>query len=170
VGYAIFRLQNVYGEGQSLNNPYTGILSIFSTRIRRGLEVPLFEDGLESRDFVHVEDVADAIIRGVTSSKAVNEVLNVGSGVATSVCDVALGLSEALGRHTRTVVTGEYRIGDIRHNFADISVARDRLGFVPRIDLKEGLKKLSSWVMTKPLPEDRLDEANRELKERRLMG
>ena len=85
IGYAILRLQNVYGERQSLNNPYTGILSIFSTKIRRGSELPLFEDGEESRDFVHVEDVTDALLAAVVVDKAANTAVNVGSGIATSV-------------------------------------------------------------------------------------
>ena len=170
IGYTIFRLQNVYGEGQSLKNPYTGILSIFSTRIRRRLEVPIFEDGLESRDFVHVDDVVEALVRGLGSKKPVNDVLNVCSGIATSVRSLAVELSQALGCEPRVVVTGQFRIGDIRHNFADITRIKNLLGFRPKVDLKEGLRRFTAWVASQPLPKDRLDQANRELTERKLMG
>ena len=169
IGYAILRLQNVYGEGQSLNNPYTGILSIFSTRIRRGITLPLFEDGEESRDFVHVEDVVGAISACIETPEAPDAVVNVGSGVATSVRSVAESLSRAFGRQADLVITGEYRLGDIRHNWADISQLRERLGYEPRIDLDTGLRRFADWVSAQPLPEDLLDKANNELKARNLM-
>jgi dTDP-L-rhamnose 4-epimerase len=170
LGHAILRLQNVYGEGQSLKNPYTGILSIFSTRVRRGLQLTAFEDGLESRDFVHVSDVAQSIFLALTTPECANTVINVGSGVATSVLDVAAGLSEALGRNPDIRVTGEYRVGDIRHNVADVTRLRKVLGHTPQISLKDGLRRFCDWVLTQPLPEDQLDHANAELKARRLMG
>lgn len=170
IGYAILRLQNVYGEGQSLNNPYTGILSIFSTRVRRGLELTAFEDGLESRDFVHVSDVARSMQLCLTRAEPVNTVVNVGSGVATSVLDVARSLTEALGHTPNIRVTAEYRVGDIRHNFADIGRLRDVLGYAPQVDITTGLKRFCDWVLTQPLPEDQLARANAELKARKLMG
>ena len=170
LGYAILRLQNVYGEGQSLNNPYTGILSIFSTRVRRNLELTVFEDGMESRDFVHVSDVVEAMACALDVGTPVNTVLNVGSGVPTSVLEVATKLSEALGKAPRIRVTGEYRIGDIRHNFADVSRLSGMLGYEPKVDLSEGLKRFCDWVLTQPLPEDQLGRANAELKIRKLMG
>lgn len=170
IGYAILRLQNVYGEGQSLNNPYTGILSIFSTRIRRGSDLPLFEDGEESRDFVHVEDVAEALVRSLVRETPPNAVINVGSGVPTSVREVAEGLTRAFGQDPRTRVTGEYRLGDIRHNWADISQLRSFLNYTPQISLEEGLARFAAWVDSQPLPEDQLERANAELKQRKLMG
>lgn len=170
IGYSILRLQNVYGEGQSLNNPYTGILSIFSTRIRRNSDLPLFEDGEESRDFVHVDDVAEALVRSLVRETPPNAVINVGSGVPTSVREVAEGLTRALGREPRTRVTGEYRLGDIRHNWADISRLRTLLDFAPQISLEEGLARFAAWVESQPLPEDQLARANAELKQRNLMG
>lgn len=170
VGFAILRLQNVYGEGQSLKNPYTGILSIFSTKVRRGLQLTAFEDGLETRDFVHVSDVAQAMFLALSQPGNPNTVINVGSGVATSVLDVAAGLTEALGRTPDIRVTAEYRLGDIRHNVADVSRLRDILGYAPQVPLKEGLRRLCDWVLTQPLPEDLLDRANAELKARKLMG
>lgn len=170
MGYAIFRLQNVFGEGQSLKNPYTGILSIFSTKIRRGLELPLFEDGRESRDFVHVDDVVAALMLGITSKVAANDTFNVGSGVATSIADVASMLSNAFGKTSNSVVTGQYRIGDIRHNVADISRIDTGLGFRPAVDLATGLGRFARWVSTQPLPEDLVAKANSELAKRNLLG
>lgn len=170
MGYAILRLQNVYGEGQSLNNPYTGILSIFSTRIRRGSDLPLFEDAEESRDFVHVDDVAESLLRAITCEVAPDTVINVGSGTPTSVREVAESLARAFGQEPRVRVTGEYRLGDIRHNWADISRLKRLLGYEPRVTLDAGLRRFAAWVSEQPLPEDQLDQANAELKQRNLMG
>jgi len=170
LGHAILRLQNVYGEGQSLNNPYTGILSIFSTRVRRGLELTAFEDGLESRDFVHVSDVVQAMLLALTSESPANAAINVGSGVPTSVLEVASQLTIALGGTPAIRITGEYRVGDIRHNVADISRLRSILGYAPQVDLAEGLRRFCQWVLQQPLPEDQLGRANAELKARKLMG
>lgn len=170
IGYGIFRLQNVYGERQSLNNPYTGILSIFSTKIRHGSELPLFEDGEESRDFVHVDDVTDALLKGVTLESPINTVINVGSGIPTSVKVVAQELSQAFGREPNIVVTGQFRIGDIRHNYADVSRLKNILGLVPKVSLKEGLKRFADWVEQQPIPEDMLEKANQELRDRKLMN
>ncbi|MEN3813490.1 NAD-dependent epimerase/dehydratase family protein [Chromobacterium piscinae] len=170
IGFAILRLQNVYGEEQSLQNPYTGILSIFSTRIRRGLELPIFEDGLETRDFVHVSDVVRAMLACLVSMKPVNSVINVGSGVATTVHDVALQLIRSLNGSSSTKITCEYRLGDIRHNVADISRLRLLLPDAPCVSLEKGLNKFSEWVKNQPLPEDGLDRANAELRARNLMA
>lgn len=170
IGYAILRLQNVYGEGQSLNNPYTGILSIFSTRIRRNLVLPIFEDGAETRDFVHVDDVAAAFVAAAAAPEAVNDVVNVGAGVPTPVREMAEKLNAAFEGRSEIKVTGQYRLGDIRHNCADISRLRDLLGLAPRIDLDEGLARFARWVLSQPLPEDRLDAANAEMRARKLMG
>ena len=170
IGHAILRFQNVYGEGQSLNNPYTGILSIFSTRIRRGLHLPVFEDGLESRDFVHVSDVVQAVFQCLISETSIDQVINVGSGVATSVIEVATQLSRALGAEPQVEVTAEYRLGDIRHNVADITLLKNRLGYTPVVSLQDGLARFAKWVLTEPLPEDQLGRANAELKVRKLMG
>lgn len=166
----ILRFQNVYGEGQSLNNPYTGILSIFSTRIRRGLELPIFEDGRETRDFVHVSDVVAAIRAALAAPPECSATLNVGSGIATSVTDVAEELNRAFGGTSRTRVTGEFRLGDIRHNVADLSRLSSVLNIAPSIDLPTGLERFAAWVKTQPLPEDRSAAANDELRARKLMG
>jgi len=170
IDHAILRFQNVYGEGQSLKNPYTGILSIFSTRIRRALDLPIFEDGLESRDFVHVDDVARGIVAAISSPSPVAGIINIGSGIGTSVIDVAQELMTALGIEVPLRVTGEYRVGDIRHNIADISRFCTLLPGGPQISLAEGLARFAAWVNTQPLPEDLLDLANNQLKERKLMA
>lgn len=170
IDYTILRFQNVYGEGQSLNNPYTGILSIFSTRIRRGLEVPIFEDGQETRDFVHVSDVSRAIIACILATEPINDVMNVGSGIPSSVHSVAQQLMEALGRDVTLTITAEYRIGDIRHNYADISRIKGVLPEFPSVSLSEGLASFAAWVHDQPLPEDGLDRAIAELRARRLMA
>jgi dTDP-L-rhamnose 4-epimerase len=170
LGYAILRLQNVYGEGQSLNNPYTGILSIFSTRIRRELDLPIFEDGEETRDFVHVEDVANAFLAALTVERAPDSQLNVGSGIGTSIAEVARQLGHAFGKAPRLVVTSQYRLGDIRHNRADITRLRELLDYRPHVPLAEGLRRFVAWVQTQPLPEDRSQVANAELGARGMMG
>lgn len=170
LSYAILRFQNVYGEGQSLQNPYTGILSIFSTRIRLGLPLPIFEDGLETRDFVHVEDIAQAIMRCADIETVTNGLVNVGSGKPTSIMEVASILCRVMNSSQEPYVSAQYRVGDIRHNFADISRLKDMTGFSPEISLEEGLGRFCDWVGTQPVPQDLLDKANAELKARNLMG
>lgn len=168
--HAILRFQNVFGEGQSLNNPYTGILSIFSTRIRLGQSLPIFEDGEESRDFVHVEDVATAMLRCIQRPHAQGVTLNVGSGEPASIMAVARLLQRTMGSSIEPIVTGEYRVGDIRHNFADISRLQEVTGFRPAISLEAGMGRFCEWVGGQPIPEDLLDRANAELKARKLMA
>ncbi|HCV03815.1 MAG: epimerase [Sphingobium sp.] len=170
IGYGILRLQNVYGEGQSLNNPYTGILSIFSTRVRMDKHLPIFEDGLETRDFVHVSDVAGAFLSALKRVEAPNTIINVGTGQFTTVIDIAEQLTRAFGKEPDIRVTGQYRVGDIRHNCADITRLKEVLDYTPKVSLEEGMKRFVDWVNTQPLPEDKLDKANQELKEKNLMG
>jgi dTDP-L-rhamnose 4-epimerase len=169
LSFAILRLQNVYGEGQSLLNPYTGVLSIFSTRIRRGFHLPLYEDGEETRDFVHVDDVARSIVAALCASGPIDAAINVGSGRGTSLREVAEKLAEAFDADPDVVVTGEYRLGDIRHNCADIDRLRARLGVTPEVDLDHGLRRFAAWVRTQPIPADASDGAAAELKARKLM-
>lgn len=170
IGYAILRLQNVYGEGQSLLNPYTGVLAIFSTRIRHRLPLPIYEDGEETRDFVHVDDVARAFAAALTSPAPANAVINVGSGRGTSLREVAERLATAFGAPSDIVITGDYRLGDIRHNRADVTRMRDWLGVTPAIDLDEGLGRFAAWALAQPTPEDISAKAAGELRLRRLMS
>jgi dTDP-L-rhamnose 4-epimerase len=170
LSHAILRFQNVYGEGQSLRNPYTGILSIFSTRIRLGLPLPIFEDGEETRDFVHVKDVAAAVLGCVDLSPTKGVRVNVGRGEAVSIMTVTRLLCQIMGSEISPHVTGEYRVGDIRHNFADISRLESAIGVRPAVSLEEGMKSFCSWVATQPIPEDLLEKANSELRARKLMA
>jgi dTDP-L-rhamnose 4-epimerase len=165
----IFRLQNVYGEGQSLKNPYTGILSIFSNQLRHGKMINLYEDGHESRDFVHVSDVARAINLAVQLDAADGCTLNVGSGSPTSVAQMAFLLRKRLDGKTEPIISGQYRLGDIRHGYADIREIETKLGFVPEISLEEGLDRLVAWLQTQPLEPDRGDMATQELVARGMM-
>lgn len=170
IGTTILRFQNVYGAGQSLNNPYTGILSIFSTRIRRGMSLPIFEDGLESRDFVHVSDIVQAIQLALENDSANGATFNVGAGTPTSVLEIANMLVDVFDGKIRPEVTGQYRLGDIRHCYADLTQIRERLGFEPKMSLQQGIESFAAWVLSQPLPEDGLDKANEELKKRKMMS
>ncbi len=169
IPYIIFRFQNVYGEGQSLNNPYTGILSIFANRIRQGMPITLFEDGEESRDFMHVSDAVSAVALGVTSSSGDGRILNVGAGEPVSVAAVARALKAHFRDSSETVISGEYRLGDIRHCYADLTQIQAALGFRPQVSFEEGMERFVHWVRNQPVYEDGLDRANRELAERGLM-
>lgn len=163
-----FRYQNVYGPGQSLSNPYTGILSIFSTRIKNGNPINIFEDGAESRDFVYIDDVVNATILGLESDKADGEVFNVGTGVAVDVLTVARTLIEKYGREVDVAVSGNYRLGDIRHNYADIDKAHRLLGFRPRWSFPEGIARFAEWVDRQEVYEDRYETSISEMKSKGL--
>ena len=147
IDYTIFRFQNVYGVGQSLKNPYTGILSVFSTLMLENKPVNIFEDGLESRDFVNVRDVARGVIDSISEPKSNGETINLGSGVNTSVIEIAEILKKHYGSTSELKVTGDFRIGDIAHNKADISKAQSIFGFLPTISLDDGLKEFCDWVV-----------------------
>jgi len=161
-----YRYQNVYGPGQSLSNPYTGILSIFSTRIRNGSDINIFEDGKESRDFVFIDDVVDATIRGIEYEEPLVDVFNVGSGVPTDVMTIVNTLQELFGKKVQVDVSGQFRLGDIRHNFANLSKVQKVLGFKPSVNLEEGLKQFVDWVNGEALQKDRYEESLQELKEK----
>jgi dTDP-L-rhamnose 4-epimerase len=164
------RYQNVYGPGQSLSNPYTGILSIFSTRIRNGNEIVIFEDGTESRDFVFVDDVVRATVAATEDAGPGGEALNVGSGVATDVLAVVRGLLSAYGAEVPVRIGGGFRVGDIRHNVADLSRVRARLGFEPTVPFAEGLRRFAGWVGTQSTATDRYEESMRELRDKGLFA
>ena len=163
-----FRYQNVYGPGQSLKNPYTGILSIFSTQIKNGNGINIFEDGKETRDFVFISDVVDATVLGIEKETANNQVFNVGTGVATDVITVATELSKNYGIQIPITISGNYRLGDIRHNYADISKAKQLLGFEPKISFQEGLKQFTDWVNTQEVEEDKYQQSIEEMKAKGL--
>jgi dTDP-L-rhamnose 4-epimerase len=141
-----FRYQNVYGPGQSLKNPYTGILSIFSNLIKHNQAINIFEDGKESRDFVFIDDVVAATVAGIEMEAANNEIFNVGTGLATTVLEVAQGLINSYGIEVPLNISGDFRVGDIRHNYADVSKLQKKLGIVPQVTFKEGIAKFAAWV------------------------
>jgi dTDP-L-rhamnose 4-epimerase len=163
------RYQNVYGPGQSLKNPYTGILSIFSTLIRQGKEINIFEDGLESRDFVYIDDVVEATFRAATHADAGGGVFNVGSGVATTVNEVVAALFAAFGAEVPTRVSGNYRLGDIRHNIADTSRLRDILGYSAAMEFRDGVARFVEWVLTEPIEGDSYERSLEEMSSRNLL-
>ena len=163
-----FRYQNVYGPGQSLTNPYTGILSIFSTRIKNGNGINIFEDGKETRDFVYIEDVVDATILGMEVPEANGHVFNVGTGIATDVLTVAKTLCDKYGINVPITVSGNYRLGDIRHNFADITAARQILGFEPKWSFSDGIEQFTNWVNQQEVNEDNYETSIEEMKKKGL--
>lgn len=163
-----FRYQNVYGPGQSLSNPYTGILSIFSTLIRNGKDINIFEDGKESRDFVYIDDVVTATLLGLEKDNADGEVFNVGTGEAVDVITVANELIKNYGSNTKLNISGNYRLGDIRHNYADLSKIVNLLGFKPIYDFNTGIKKFTEWVLTQKLIENNYEKSIVEMKEKGL--
>ncbi len=164
-----FRYQNVYGPGQSLSNPYTGILSIFSTLIKNGKPINIFEDGKESRDFVFISDVVKATFLGIEKMEAAGQIFNVGTGVATTVYEVASLLVKYYEADVPLNITGNYRLGDIRHNYADISKIKNLLGFEPAINFIEGVKKFTEWVKTQQIGSSQYDDSIKEMKAKGLM-
>ncbi|KIM06027.1 MAG: epimerase [Sulfurovum sp. AS07-7] len=163
-----FRYQNVYGAGQSLSNPYTGILSIFSTRIQNGNDINIFEDGLESRDFVYVDDVVEATVLGIEKDEANYEVFNVGSGKAIDVNTVASTLVKTYASNSKITISGNYRLGDIRYNYADLTKIKAKLGFEPKVNFEEGIRRFTSWVEKQEVVEDKYEKSIEEMKEKGL--
>lgn len=163
-----YRYQNVYGPGQSLTNPYTGILSIFSTRIKNHKDINIFEDGKESRDFVYIDDVVSATIAGMEEPEANGHVFNIGTGIATDVLTVARTLCRHYGIEVPLNVSGNYRLGDIRHNYADISLAKKILGFEPKWTFDAGIKQFTEWVNQQELKNDNYEASLEEMKQKGL--
>jgi dTDP-L-rhamnose 4-epimerase len=161
------RYFNIYGTRQALSNPYTGVMAIFSARLLNGNRPMIFEDGLQTRDFVHVSDVARANLLAMEADVANGKVYNVGTGRPTTVLRIAELLSEQLDFQETPDVVGRYRAGDIRHCYADTSRIRDELGYHPEVDLADGIAELLAWLRSQSAV-DRIDQATRELEERGL--
>jgi dTDP-L-rhamnose 4-epimerase len=162
------RFFNVYGTRQALSNPYTGVLAIFASRLLNDASPLIFEDGNQQRDFVSVKDIAYACRLALESPKAAGEVLNIGSGQPRSIQEIAGRMSAAMGKqHISASITNKYRVGDIRHCYADISRAREVLGYSPRVTLDDGLEELIGWVDGQ-VADDRVAEARAELDSRGL--
>lgn len=164
------RLFNVYGPGQALSNPYTGVLAIFASRLLNNQPPLIFEDGEQRRDFVHVEDVAEAFALALETPGVAGHAYNVGSGVDRSILDIGRTFARAMGRpHLEPQTVGKARIGDIRHCFCDGSLAAEKLGFTAKKDFAEGLEQLSEWV-AKQTAQDRVEQARQELEKRGLVA
>ncbi|HEY6432376.1 MAG TPA: NAD-dependent epimerase/dehydratase family protein [Acetobacteraceae bacterium] len=164
------RLFNVYGPGQALSNPYTGVLAIFAARLLNGKPPQVFEDGQQRRDLVHVTDVADAFVRAVEAPDDVCGVFNIGGGKTVTIRELGMQLAAAMGRPKLVPeILGKARTGDIRHCVADITLAREQLGFSPRRALPEGMLELAEWVHRQQAA-DRVGEARRELEQRGLVA
>ena len=163
-----YRYQNVYGPGQSLKNPYTGILSIFSTQIRNGNDINIFEDGNESRDFVFIDDVVEATVLGIQNPDVCFDTFNVGSGVQTTVKQVAETLKKNYNSNVDINISGDFRLGDIRHNFADLSKIKEKLDFTPQYSFEEGVDKFVKWVLSQEVHEDKYSNSIDEMKAKGL--
>ncbi len=164
------RLFNVYGPGQALSNPYTGVLAIFASRFLNGERPVVFEDGEQRRDFVHVDDVARGFLLALEHPDAAGQVFNIASGRDVSILEVGRALADAMGvPHLEPEIMGKARIGDIRHCFADIGLASRVLGFHPRRSFADSLGELASWVGQQQAV-DRVAEARRELEQRGLVA
>jgi dTDP-L-rhamnose 4-epimerase len=162
------RFFNVYGPRQALSNPYTGVLAIFASRLLNGKAPLIFEDGLQQRDFVSVHDVARACRLALESTVAAGRVFNVGSGTSMTVLDVAARMAEALGcRQLDPEITGKYRVGDVRHCFADTTLAARVLGYEARTSFSDGLVELAEWLSGQST-DDRVGEMRAELEARGL--
>ena len=167
---AALRFFNVYGPRQALSNPYTGVCAIFSSRILNNKPPFIFEDGKQLRDFIHVRDVAKGILLALERNNADYLPVNIGTGNSISVEDIASMLIELYGKDMRAVISQEFRTGDIRHCYPDISRARDLLGFKPEIEFKKGLAELVEWAEKHGWGSvDSFDKALEELKDRRLV-
>ncbi|MBB4617096.1 NAD-dependent epimerase/dehydratase family protein [Sphingomonas abaci] len=164
------RLFNVYGPGQALSNPYTGVLAIFASRLLNGQQPMIFEDGEQRRDFVHVSDVARAFADALVLPQAAGGTFNIGSGHDRSVTEVATELARAMGKNDiAPEIVGKARIGDIRHCFCDATLARETLDFEARQDFGQGLAELAEWV-AEQTAEDRVATARAELEKRGLVA
>ena len=162
------RFFNVFGTRQALSNPYTGVLAIFASRLLNGKRPSVFEDGQQRRDFVSVSDVARACQLAMERPGSAGEVLNVGSGRSYAIAEIGQRLARVLEREDlEPEITGTYRVGDIRHCFADIGRAREVLGFEPRVALEDGLAELAAWL-ARQVATDRVEEAQAELAARGL--
>lgn len=168
IGAIALRYQNVYGPGQSLKNPYTGILSIFSTLLLQEKDINIFEDGKETRDFVFIDDVVAATIAAIDADTN-GEAYNVGTGEATDVLTVANALKSHYGKGGEIKVSGNFRIGDIRHNFADLDKVRAGIGFVPQISFAEGVKAFADWVRTQEISDAGYERSVSELRAKGLL-
>jgi dTDP-L-rhamnose 4-epimerase len=162
------RYFNVYGTRQALSNPYTGVCAIFSARLLNGNRPLIFEDGEQTRDFVHVSDIVRANLLALETDRADYQAINVGTGRPTSVRTVSNLLAKGLGLNLEPEIVAKYREGDIRHCVADISKAKSLLGYEPQVSLEQGIPELLSWVRAQAA-QDQVESATAELESRQLV-
>jgi dTDP-L-rhamnose 4-epimerase len=163
------RYQNVYGPGQSLQNPYTGILAIFSNQARAQLPINIFEDGLESRDFVYIDDVVEATWRAVAGTTMHAGALNVGSGARVTVSEVVREITDFFSSDSQVSISGMFRQGDIRHCIADLTKARRLIGFEPKWRFHDGIQQFLAWAASEASAPDRYESSIEEMRERGLL-
>jgi dTDP-L-rhamnose 4-epimerase len=163
------RYQNVYGPGQSLKNPYTGILAVFSNLAKLNQPINVFEDGFESRDFVYIDDVVEATWRCIASESVLVETFNVGSGQRVSVSELVREIIDFFASQSKVSISGAFRQGDIRHNVADLSKARELIGFEPHCGFGDGLKRFLSWAASQEAIEASYDFSLNEMRQRGLL-
>lgn len=166
INFVILRYQNVFGVGQSLVNPYTGILSIFSNLILNEKALNIFEDGLMTRDFINIEDTVELTIRSLELAIANNETINIGTGIATNVLKVANVLANAYEKNVPVEISGDFRIGDIRHNFADLDQAKRLLDFQPKVSFEKGIRDFTNWVLQQPRIDSHFNQSLQEIKDK----
>jgi dTDP-L-rhamnose 4-epimerase len=167
-GFAL-RYQNVYGPGQSLRNPYTGILAIFSNQARANKPIYIFEDGQETRDFIYVDDVVEATIRAVEAPALKPTVLNVGTGIPITVTDVVKQIVAYFSSSSEISINGAFREGDIRHNFANANKLRTTLSFVPSVQFEDGIRLFLAWTENQQLETGSYEKSLAELRAIGLM-
>lgn len=163
------RFQNIYGPGQSLKNPYTGILAIFSNQARANAPINIFEDGCESRDFVYIDDAVQAIWRCMKISSPLNTSLNVGSGERISVNEVVRAIVDFFSSRSQVSITGAFRQGDIRHNAADLRRARTVTGFEPKWSFQDGICRFLDWTTSQETTRQGYESSLQEMRERGLL-
>ncbi|MBU0650272.1 GDP-mannose 4,6-dehydratase, partial [bacterium] len=162
------RYFNVYGPRQSLSNPYTGVAAIFMSRIKNDHSPFVYEDGLQSRDFVSVHDIAAANIMAMEKDEANYEMFNVGTGIPIAIKEIAEILAKLYGKTIKPEVSNKFRKGDVRYCYADITKIKTRLGFTPKVDFKQGMKELIEWSRNASA-EDKFEQAEKELAEKGLV-
>jgi dTDP-L-rhamnose 4-epimerase len=163
------RYQNVYGPGQSLRNPYTGILAIFSNQARLNQPIHIFEDGLESRDFVYIDDVIEATWGCIMAEGMQSEVLNVGGGSRIAVCDLVKDIVRFFDSRSKVEITGAFRQGDIRHNMADLTKAQKLIGFTPQWRFSRGIGEFLEWATSQDVSKGRYEASLTEMRQRGLL-
>lgn len=164
----VLRGFNIYGPRQSLSNPYTGVVAIFISRLKNNQPAVIYEDGLQTRDFVSVHDVVNTFILAMNKDQAKYQIFNIGSGVGTTIFEIAKTLANLLGKSNLIKVNQNYRKNDIRHCFADITKAKTLLGWSPRVTLKDGLEELIKWSSLEKAS-DKFSQAEKELKDKGII-